>query len=328
VGLFFTNTQYAQWLWKMVRFDLGKDNNSRPIANLLCDRLPISIALSILSILIAYVIAIPVGIYSATHPYSVPDRISTVILFILFALPSFFVGTLLLKTTTSDELQVFGASMELFPPTGLVGPDTQSMQESYAQQFPRARFPHRELSLFPFLKVDRNTDERYSLSDSWHIFWTTVAYYWNRPSIIWDWLHHLVLPIVCLTFGSFAFLSRQMRAGMMEVVRQDYVRTARAKGLSEWTVIFKHALRNSLIPVITLMAGLLPSLIGGSVIIETIFTIDGMGRLSVDSIFANEYPIVMAIFAISAVLTLLGILMSDILYVLVNPQISLSSKAN
>jgi len=115
-----------------------------------------------------------------------------------------------------------------------------------------------------------------------------------------------------------------MRTGMLEIIKQDYIRTARAKGLSEKTVILKHAMRNSLIPIITILAGFLPALIGGSVIIETIFSIPGMGSLGFEAITGRDYPIVMAVFTISAVLTLVGILLSDILYSFVDPRITFS----
>ena len=143
---------------------------------------------------------------------------------------------------------------------------------------------------------------------------------------MWRWfqdtLWHLILPVSCLTYYTLAVLSRYMRASMLEVIRQDFIRTARAKGLSERLVIFRHALRNSLIPIVTLMADLVPALIGGSIVIETIFAIPGMGQLSWEAVTSRDYPLVMAIFTISAFLTLLGILMADFLYTVVDPRIT------
>lgn len=133
---------------------------------------------------------------------------------------------------------------------------------------------------------------------------------------------HLVLPVVCLTYGSFAFLARFSRATMLEVVHQDYIRTARAKGLSEWKVILKHGFRNALIPQLTLMGTLLPALLGGSVIIEQIFAIPGMGRLGFEAVLSRDYPLIMAIATIDAMLTLVSLLLSDLLYVMVDPRIS------
>lgn len=137
---------------------------------------------------------------------------------------------------------------------------------------------------------------------------------------------HLVLPVACLTYGGFAFLSRFTRASMLDVIRQDYIRTARAKGLSEWRVVVKHALRNAMIPLLTLMSALLPALLGGSVIIEQIFSIPGMGRLGFESVMARDYPVIMAIATISAMLTLVSMLITDILYAVVDPRITFSGR--
>ena len=141
-----------------------------------------------------------------------------------------------------------------------------------------------------------------------------------------DRLWHLVLPVFCLTYAGLAYVSRQMRAGMLETIRQDYIRTARAKGVSEKVVVFKHALRNSLIPIVTLLGFLLPAMLGGSVIIESIFTIPGMGQLGFEAILSRDYPVVMAITTIAAFLTLVGLLLSDVLYAVVNPTISLEAQ--
>ncbi len=138
-----------------------------------------------------------------------------------------------------------------------------------------------------------------------------------------DRLWHLVLPVVCLTYGGLAYLSRLTRASMLEVIREDYVRTARAKGLSERVVIFKHAFRNALLPLITIFAFLLPSMFGGSVIIESIFSVPGMGQLGFEAVLSRDYPVIMAITAISALLTLIGLLISDILYAALDPRIKL-----
>ncbi|HNR30461.1 MAG TPA: ABC transporter permease [Candidatus Hydrogenedentes bacterium] len=147
------------------------------------------------------------------------------------------------------------------------------------------------------------------------------AWPWGRWFI--DRLWHMALPVFCMTYGGFAGLSRYMRAGMLDTVRQDYIRTARAYGFSERVVIYKYAMRNSLIPIITLLGGLLPAMIGGSVIIESIFSIPGMGWLGFDAVLSRDYPLIMGIFAISALLTLAGLILSDILYALVDPRIRL-----
>jgi peptide/nickel transport system permease protein len=144
---------------------------------------------------------------------------------------------------------------------------------------------------------------------------------WGRWRLLIDHAHHLVLPVLASSYASFAGISRYMRTSMLENLRLDYVRTARAKGLRERAVILRHVLRNSLIPIVTLMAGLLPGMIAGSVFIETIFTIPGMGFLAFQSVLGRDYPTAMAIFTIGAALSLLGILVADILLKAVDPRI-------
>ncbi|MGA1841840.1 MAG: ABC transporter permease [bacterium] len=143
--------------------------------------------------------------------------------------------------------------------------------------------------------------------------------FWNR---LLDYARHLVLPVFVSAFGGLAGLSRYTRSNMLEVVRQDYIRTARAKGLSERSVIYKHALRNALMPVITILGLSVPGLIGGSVIFETIFSIPGMGQLFYGSVMARDYPVIMGILFIGAILTLFGNLLADISYAIVDPRIS------
>ena len=136
-----------------------------------------------------------------------------------------------------------------------------------------------------------------------------------------DRIWHLILPSLCLSYGGFAFLSRFSRAGLVDVIRQDYIKTARAKGLSEKVVTFKHALRNSLIPMITLFGFMLPALIGGSIIIEQIFSWPGIGRLFFEAVLQRDYPTVMGLSLISALLTLLGTLIADLLYTYADPRV-------
>jgi len=133
---------------------------------------------------------------------------------------------------------------------------------------------------------------------------------------------YIILPLICYSYSSFAFLSRTMRVSMLDVVGQDYIRTARAKGLSENKVIWKHGFRNALLPIITVFANVFPAAIGGSVIIESIFSIPGMGSEAIYAIQLNNYPMIIAILTITGFLTLLGYLISDILYALVDPRIS------
>ena len=136
-----------------------------------------------------------------------------------------------------------------------------------------------------------------------------------------DRLKHLLMPAIALGIGSAASVARYMRSGMLEQIRQDYVRTARAKGLSERVVIFKHAMRNALIPIVTLLGLTLPFLVGGAVLIETIFAWPGMGRLIVTAIFQRDYPVVLAIAFVSSIMVILGSLIADILYSIVDPRV-------
>lgn len=139
-----------------------------------------------------------------------------------------------------------------------------------------------------------------------------------------DWARHLILPVLTASLIGLAGYSRYLRSEMLEVIRQDYIQTARAKGLSERQVIYKHALRNALIPVVTLMGLELPTLIGGSVIIETIFAIPGIGQLSFQSVLARDYPVIMGLTVFAAALTLIGNLLADLSYAWVNPRIRIS----
>lgn len=144
---------------------------------------------------------------------------------------------------------------------------------------------------------------------------------------VWDLLSHLVLPIFIGAFGGFAGLSRFMRGSMLEVIRQDYIRTAQAKGLPERVVLYKHALRNALLPIVTILGLSLPGLIGGSVIVESIFAIPGMGQLAVQSVFARDYPVIMGLLTIGAGLTLVGNRLADVCYGLVDPRIRVARRS-
>ena len=262
--------QYVHWMKKIVTLDFGRSyKDNRLVIDRIKERLPVTLQLNIISILLTYLIAVPIGIFSSTHQGTFADKATTVSLFVLYSLPSFWVATILILFLCGGDY------LHVFPLTGLSSLDAE------------------KLSAFPWL-VDR--------------------------------LRHLVLPVACLTYAELAFVSRQMRAGMLETIRQDYIRTARAKGLAEKTVVYRHALRNSLIPIVTLLGFLLPEMLGGSVIIESIFTIPGMGQLGFEAILYRDYPVVMAISTIAAFLTLVGMLLSDLCYALVNPTISLEAE--
>ena len=152
--------------------------------------------------------------------------------------------------------------------------------------------------------------------------WEYLAF-WAQQ---WDFVTHLTLPILVATFGGLAGFSRYMRQSMLEVVRQDYIQSARAKGLSEKVVIGKHALRNALLPIVTVLGLSLPGLIGGSVIVESIFAIPGMGQLMVQAVFERDYPVIMGNLVIVATLTLVANLIADLTYSLVDPRIRVAAR--
>ena len=261
--------QYALWLRRVITLDFGNSyKDHRPVIEKIAERLPITIELNLISIVLIFLIAIPVGVFSAIKQGTLQDRCVTVILFVAYSLPNFWVAILLIMFLGGGDF------LDLLPIYGISSAGMESQ---------------------PFLA--RLTDH------------------------VW----HLILPVFCLTYGGLAALSRYQRAGMLEVIRQDYIRTARAKGLPEKLVIFKHALRNSIIPIITIMGSLLPAMFGGSIIIENIFSIPGMGQLGFEAVLSRDYPTVMAIATISALLTLVGILISDLLYVWADPRISYES---
>ncbi len=244
-------------------------DTGRPVTDIIMERLPVTLQLNILAVLVTYLLAIPLGIYSAVYVDTFFDRFVTFVMFFLYSLPVIWV-TLMLQATLCE-----GGSYPLFPLKGLSSANTLGM-------------------------------------GSWEILWNSSRHY--------------VLPVICLAYAGFAGLSRYARSGMLEVIRQDYIRTARAKGVPEYQVIFKHALRNGMIVLITLFSGLLPGLVAGSIIIEYVFSIPGMGSLSLLALSSRDYPVQMALFSFAAVLTLAGILLADLMYVMVDPRISFSGK--
>jgi len=151
----------------------------------------------------------------------------------------------------------------------------------------------------------------------------STAPFWDR---FWETAKHLILPVLCLSYARIAFISRQMRGGMLNVLQSDFIRTAKAKGLNEQQVIWKHGFRNSLFPIITMLASVLPLTLAGSVVIEVIFNIPGMGKLTLDAILTNDYPIIFVILMMSAIMTMLGILIADILYAFADPRVSFDKR--
>jgi peptide/nickel transport system permease protein len=259
--------QYVRWAGKLLLLDLGVSFSAdrRPVADKILERLPITILLNVLSLLLILVTAIPLGVLSAVRQDSLFDRITGGFVFIGFAVPTFWLALLLMI--------LFGVHLGWLPISGI----------------------------------------------------RSLNYEYLPPGMaLWDLIKHLILPVLLAAFGGLAGLSRYMRANMLEVIRQDYILTARAKGLPERAVIYRHALRNALLPVITILGLSVPGLIGGSVIFETIFAIPGMGQLFYMAVMARDYPVVMGILFIGAVLTLLGNLIADVSYAVADPRIRVS----
>jgi len=257
--------QYHRWISDFVRADFGISYvTGSPVGEQLREALGVTLLLNGTAILLAYLLAVPLGVTMAVRRDTVYDRLATIGLFILYSLPSFWIATLLVLFVTTPEY-----GMDWFPTMGL-----------------------------------GHIPEGAGLGQTLRIR-----------------MHHLFLPVFCLTYGFLAFISRQMRGGMLDTLQQDYIRTARAKGLPERRVIWKHAFRNALFPIITLLASVFPAALGGSFVIEYIFNIPGMGKLTIDSIYQQDWPVLYAVLMLGAVLTMGGILLADLLYALVDPRV-------
>lgn len=257
-------TQYFDWLFRLLHFDFGisLSSDARPVIDKIMERLPLTVGMNVASLILTLLIALPIGIVSAVKQGTWLDRTLTVLVFLGFAMPGFWLALLLML--------YFGIDLGVLPLSGLT-----SM--NYAQ----------------LDTLDKLLD------------------------IAW----HLVLPITVGTVGGIAGTSRFLRSSMLEVLRQDYILTARAKGLPMNRVIIRHALRNALLPVITMLGLSVPGLIGGSVIIETIFALPGLGQLFYGAVMARDYPLIMGNLVFGAVLTLLGNMLADIGYGLADPRI-------
>lgn len=261
--------QYHRWASHFLIGDFGISyQDQRPVSSAMWDAMTNTLSISIISIFLAYMLAIPLGITTAVHKGKRKEKVITTTLFILYSLPVFWIATLsVFFLCCGDYFCVFPA------------PGSPPVPEDA-----------------PFF---------YKFG---------------------EWLYRMTLPLFCLTYGSLAFISRQMRGGMINILGQDFIRTARAKGLDEKRVINKHALKNSLIPIITLFANVFPVAIAGSIVVELVFNIPGMGKLTLEAIYARNYPVIFTTMMFTAILTMVGNLVADILYAVVDPRISFTSK--
>jgi len=255
--------QFVKWFTAFWQFPFRNDAwgfsfvDGRPVVDKVFEKIPTTLQLMTVSLIVTIVVAIPLGILAAVRQYSWADKIITTLATIGYALPSFVLGLTL--------LYVFAIKLNMFP---LFGRQTLGKEGDFG-----------------------------------------------------DMAWHMVLPVAALAIQQIAGWSRYMRSSMLEVRSQDYMRTARAKGLKGRQVLYKHGLRNALIPMITLLGLTLPSLLAGAAITEAVFSWPGLGFMAVQSVGTNDYPVVLATVMIGAVMVILGNLLADVLYRVVDPRI-------
>lgn len=261
--------QYLYWLRSAVTLDFGRSIiDRRPVAKRIAEKLPNTFELNLVAFLLAAIIGLPVGLWSASHSGRKVERASAVFFFLLYSLPAFWVALLL--------MQYFAVRLDVLPLFGMASDDAASLPVA-------AR--------------------------------------------LWDHVRHLVLPVITLSYAQLAIFARFSKSAVTEVIRQDFITTARAKGAGEASVLWRHAFRNALIPLVTLLGLIIPSLISGSVIVESIFQWDGVGMLYYNSILARDYPTVLGLTVATAAVTLLASLFADVLYAFADPRIRLGEAA-
>jgi peptide/nickel transport system permease protein len=291
--------QYGLMLRNLAVLDFGVSmTKDRPVVQLVLDALPNTLLLSGLTLLVLFPLGIAIGTVQAVRQGKPEDTAISVTSLFFYSMPRFWLALML-------QL-VLAYYLDLFPLDG--------MEDKMAFTWP-------EWVIIPPAMKQPFVDWIYGVGSHESI---EVAQQVWRPWVwirIKDLLWHLFLPGVAMGVASAAGTARYMRSALLEVVRQDYIRTARAKGLSETVVILKHAMRNALLPIITLLGLSLPFLFSGSVLIEYIFSWPGMGRLIVDSIFAQDTPVIIACFIVFAALVVAGNLLADLLYAVVDPRI-------
>lgn len=264
-----TDNQYHNWISKLLRGDLGVSlTDRRPVGAKIGRALKWTALLNGLAMLLVYFISIPTGLYMAGYRGSRFDRITTIGLFLLFGIPSFWVATLLTNFFTTPA---FG--MDFFPSMG-------------------------------FGEVPEG-------ASLWQIFRIRAA--------------HLFLPVLCLAYPSWAYVSRHLRRSAVHELNQAYIKTARLKGLSRSAILWKHVLRNASFPIITLLASILPALLAGSVLIERIFNLPGMGQLLYDAALTRDWPVVIIVVLLNGLLTAAGLLLADLAYAFADPRVRLNA---
>ncbi len=257
---------YFVWVGNLLQGDLGRSiARKQPVTRLIGERIGATLLLTIPSLITAWVLSIPLGLWATARSGTLAERTVTTGLYMLYALPV-FVAALYLQL-------LFAVKLEWLPLMGIHSPDYEQLS--------------------PFGKA-------------------------------WDVFRHALMPMLCFTYGSLAYETRFIKSNMEEVIRQDYIRTARAKGVGPVRVIVQHAFRNTLIPMVTLLGLTLPALLSGAVILERIFSWPGMGSLFFEALRERDYPTIMGLTLMFSVLTLLGQLIADILYAFVDPRVTYS----
>ena len=260
---------YFRWLGNMIKGDLGNSFKYRvPVTQVISEHMWVSFGIALVATILQFLIAIPLGISSATHQYSARDYTVTVFTMIGLSLPTYFFGAIVIK--------VFAVDLGWLPVGKLIDTGT-----TYANTFA------------------------------------------GQMQKFGDIIYHMILPITVTVLLSLGGLMRYTRTNTLEVLNADYIRTARAKGLSEKTVIYKHAFRNTLIPLATLLAGIIPGLFGGMMITEQVFDIPGIGNMAYQALLVGDIPFVMGYNMFLAILTVIGTLLSDLMYAVVDPRVKL-----
>lgn len=257
---------YVHWVKRLFVGDMGQSfHHKKPVTEVIQSRFFATLVVSISSLVLTYLLAIPLGLFSTVRSGHLDERTMSTSLYVLYSLPAMVAAL---------YLQIYLAvKFEWLPLYGMKSDGFESL---------------------------------------------------SQIGQAWDITKHAIMPVICSTYGGLAFMSRFVNSNMQEVIRQDYVRTAIAKGLSPSRVLWHHAFRNTLIPLVTLIGLTLPGLLGGSIIIEQIFQWPGMGKLYFESIGTRDYPVIMGLTLMFSVLTLLGQLLADILYAVVDPRVRLS----
>ncbi len=260
------HVQYLIWLKKFIMLDFGNSfsQDRRPVLDKIFERLPLTLYLNISALILMFLIAIPLGVFSAYYANTLFDKVTTFFVFIGFAIPSFWLALLC--------MYYFGVVLGVLPISGIHSYNFESL--SFAGK-------------------------------------------------IIDIGKHSIMPVTLSVFSSLAGISRFARNSTLDVLSEDFIEATRARGLPERSILFNHALRNSLLPIITIIGLSIPALIGGSVIFESIFSLPGMGQLFYQSVMMRDYPTIMGILVIGAFLTLIGNLIADLLYMIVDPRVRL-----